>query len=131
MNEKRLLDGRRFTLNFHLSLSPFTFQSNNVGWSLSIFLRIAFMRVSRMRRLRFATLYRSQKRSSARSSLSLSMIDILKSRGCFFTGGEGLWVTGYGLAVRGGVRSRKRVSHLHKRGFGRFFLRKEDHRRIG
>ena len=54
-----------------------------------------------MRRLRFATLYRSQKRSSARSSLSLSMIDILKSRGCFFTGGEGLWVTGYGLAVGG------------------------------
>lgn len=45
-------------------------------------------------------------------------------------GGEGLWVTGYGLAVRG-ARSRKRVSHLHKRGFGRFSLRKEDHRRIG
>ena len=50
------------------------------------------MRVSRMRRLRFATLYRSQKRSSARSSLSLSMIDILKLRGCFFTGVAGLEV---------------------------------------
>lgn len=29
------------------------------------------------------------------------------------------------------LRNRKRVSHLHKRGFGRIFLRKEDHRRIG
>ena len=45
-------------------------------------------------------------------------------------GGRG--VMGYRVRVSGwGVRSRKRVSHLHKRGFGRFFLRKEDHRRIG
>ena len=39
---------------------------------------------------------------------------------------------GYGLQVTGyGVRSRRLVSHLHKRGYGRIFLRKEVHRRIG
>lgn len=42
------------------------------------------MSVSRMRRLLLDTPYFSQKRSSVRNSLSLSKIETLYSRGCFF-----------------------------------------------
>lgn len=63
------------------------------------------MSVSRMRRLLFDTPYFSQKRSSVRNSLSLSKIETLYSRGCFF---NDLWfgICGLGLEIKRQFQSR-------------------------